>query len=66
MHSAFLKNKKNLKKDVSHLKIASHSKSQKRNIEKRERKTKNENSQATTITLFSFTFLCRKIYICYI
>ena len=38
----YLKTKKNLKKDASHIKIAGHSNRQKKNIEKREKKTKNE------------------------
>ena len=44
LQSALLKNKtkKNLTKDTSYLKIAWHSKRQKKNIEKGERKTKNE------------------------
>ena len=42
--AALIKNEKKalIKKDVSHLETASHSKIQKKNIEKRERKMKNK------------------------
>ena len=53
LQSAPLKNeKKNLKKDASHLKVSRHGTKQKKNIEKRERKTKMRKSQTTTIILF--------------
>ena len=42
MKSAVLKNDKKSQKDVNHLKIAWHSKRQTKNVEKGERKTKNQ------------------------
>ena len=64
LQRALLKNeKKNLKKDASHLEIVWHCKRQKKNIEKRERKTKNEKkSNNNNKYFFTYTFLCRKIY----
>ena len=47
-------------------KIVSHSKRQRMNIEKRERKAKNErksNSSNTIFFIFFYTFLYRKIYV---
>ena len=65
MQSAILKIKKNLKKDASYLKIAWHSKRQKKNIEKWERKTKNEKKSNSNNNFFFFTFKFsyRKIYV---
>ena len=47
-------------------KIVSHSKRQRMNIEKRERKAKNErksNNSNTIFFIFFYTFLYRKIYV---
>ena len=67
LQSALLKNKtkKNLlTKDTSYLKIAWHSKRQKKNIEKGERKTKTEKkSNNSTKSFFNFTFSYKKTYI---
>ena len=54
--------KNNLKKDRHHLKIALYSKRQKKNIEKREKKTRKiRKSQTTTINIFLLLlFLCIK------
>ena len=55
--------KKNiLKKDASYLEIAWHSKRQKKNIDKREIK-KSGKKLNNNKYLFTFTFLCRKIFI---
>ena len=64
LQSAFLKNenKKYSQKDASHLKVACHSKRQKKNVEKTKRKAKNE-KKSNKNNFFYFTFLCRKIYI---
>ena len=47
-------------KDTSHLKIAWHSKRQKKKIGKRVRKTKNENNSITSITIFLLLLFYRK------
>ena len=58
-----LKTKANIL-DASHLKIAWHSKRQKKSSEKRERKMKNEiKSNSSSNYFLAFTFLYRKIYI---
>ena len=59
--AAVLKNeiKALIKKDVSHLETVSHSKIQKKNIEKRERKKSINNDKY----FFTVTLLYRKIYI---
>ena len=59
--AALLKNeiKAPIKKDVSHLETVSHSKIQKKNIEKRERKKSINNDKY----FFTVTLLYRKIYI---
>ena len=58
-----LKTKKS-QKWCSHLKIAWHSKRQKKNIEKREKETNNEKkANNNKKSFFTFTFLYRKIYI---
>ena len=54
------KEKKSSQKDASHQKIAWISKRQKKNIKKRERKTKNE-KKSNNKNIF-FTFLYKKIY----
>ena len=60
----FLKRKKNLKKDASHLKIAWYSKRLKKKIEKRERKTKHGKSQTKTINIFyAYCFIWKNLYL---
>ena len=65
LQSTLLKNEKKLsKEDANHLKIAWHSKKQKKSIEKIEIKTKNEKKpNNNNIYFFTFTFSYRKIYI---
>ena len=59
-----LKTEKNLKKDAIHLKIAWHSKRQKENIGKRERKTNEKKSNNNNKYFFTFTFLYGKNIFC--
>ena len=64
--AALLKKEKKalIKKDVSHLETASHSKIQKKNIEKRERKMKNKKKSINNDKyFFTVTLLYRKMYI---
>ena len=63
LQSALLKDeRKNLKKNASELKIVWHSKRHKKNIEKREIKTKTEKKlNNNNEYFFTFTFLYRKI-----
>ena len=49
-----------LKKDTNHLKIAWHSKREKKSIEQRESKTKNEQSQTTTNIFLPLLFNVEK------
>ena len=56
------KKKKILKKDASYLKIAWHSKRQKKNIEKRERKTENEKTSNNNKYFFTLTFYIENLY----
>ena len=65
IHATHLKNeKKSSPKDAIHLKIAWHSKRQKKNVEKRERETKSQKkSNNNNKYFFTFTFLYWKIYI---
>ena len=64
LQSTLLKNEKKLsKEDANHLEIAWHSKKQKKSIEKREIKTKNEKKHNNNIYFFTFTFSYTKIYI---
>ena len=61
MQSALKTKIKNLKKDANHLKIAQFSKRQRINIEKRERKTKNEKkSNNNNKYFFNFYFCLQK------
>ena len=58
LQSALLKNeKKSSQKDTNHLKIAWHKQETEENIEKRERKTKNEKKTINNNIFFTFTFL---------
>ena len=62
--SALLKKEKNLKKVANHLKIGWKSKRQTENIEKRERKTKNNlNFLNAAILFFTFTITLLLIFI---
>ena len=62
--SSYKRERNLLKKDANHLKIAWHSKRQKKNIEKGERKTKTEKkSNNSTKSFFNFTFSYKKTYI---
>ena len=52
----YLKTKKNLKKDASHIKIAGHSNRQKKNIEKREKKKRKMRKSQTILSSSFFTW----------
>ena len=65
MQSALFKNKENnLKKDASNLKINLHSKRQKKNIEKIERKMKNEKKSNCKNNKYLFVFTILYVKIC--